>query len=119
MKVLIIVDHGSREPAANAIVEAVAAAIRPSGRYDLVEAAHLEAAVPRFDEVLDRCAAAGASGVTIVPYFLAPGRHAMQDIPRIAAARLEGTGVPWRIAEPLGFDAALVDLVVRRAAAAG
>lgn len=110
---LILVDHGSRAPEANALVERVADAVRARGGFDLVYAAHMELAEPSLRGAVREAVAAGAASLTVVPYFLAPGRHASVDLPRIV---VEVAGdVQVRYAAPLGFDEALVDLVLRRA----
>ena len=49
------------------------------------------------------------------PYFLAPGRHSTVDIPRMAeeaAARFPN--VTHTVSEPLGLDARVIEVVMRR-----
>lgn len=113
---LVIVDHGSRLPEANRVVEAVAAEIAGRGEYLAVEPAHMELAEPGIAAAFARCAAAGARRVIVIPYFLAPGGHAREDIPRLAGeAASAHPGVEWAVAEPLGLDARIMDIVVDRA----
>lgn len=115
---LVLVDHGSRAPAANAVVECVAEAVRAAGGWEVVLAAHMEVAEPSLAAAVRAAIAAGARSVTVVPYFLAPGRHASKDVPRIVAEAVGAAAVQVRVAAPLGFDDALVGLVLRRAAEA-
>lgn len=116
---LILVDHGSRASQANVIVEQVAAAVRDRGAWELVFAAHMEVAEPSLQAAIRAALDAGAASLTVVPYFLAPGRHASQDVPRIVAEAVAGADVQVRQADPIGFDEAIVDLIGRRAAEAG
>ncbi len=52
----------------------------------------------------------------MVPYFLAPGRHASEDIPSLVAEAAAGFAqVTWRISPCLGPDDVLAQLVVTRA----
>lgn len=115
-RALIVVDHGSRAAAANEIVERVADALRAGGEWDHVRAAHLEAAPPLLADVAGELAALGVRALVVVPYFLGPGRHASVDVPRVVAEAAPGVEV--RVAGPLGYDEALVELVRRRAVSA-
>ncbi|CAG0979754.1 partial Regulator of sigma-E protease RseP, partial [Gammaproteobacteria bacterium] len=71
-------------------------------------------------EVIDACVAQGASDIVIHPYFLAPGRHASEDMARVVEqARARHPSVRFVLTDPLGPDPVLADLVLARAAAAG
>ena len=64
---------------------------------------------------IDTCAAKGASEIVLHPYFLAPGRHSRDDIPRLAAeAAARHPGVTVRVTPPLGLHPGLVDAVLDR-----
>ena len=120
MQALVLIDHGSREPAANAVVEEVAAALRERLPARQVEVAHLDLAAPDLGEAVARCVARGAREVVVVPFFLAPGRHSARDIPRLAeAAAARHPGVSIRVAPPLGAQPAVVDAVLARLSESG
>lgn len=113
---LILVDHGSRFEAANRMLEELADRLRARGHYARVEAAHMELAQPDLPAAFDRCANHGARRLVIVPYFLAPGRHASRDIPALCAeAAARHPQVEWCIAAPLGIDDRILDVVETRA----
>jgi sirohydrochlorin ferrochelatase len=117
---IVLIDHGSREAEANAVVEEVAAALRVRLPGRAVEVAHLELAPPGLGDALERCAARGAREVVVVPFFLAPGRHSARDIPRLAAeAAARHPEVSIRVAPPLGAHPALVDAVLDRLSGSG
>jgi sirohydrochlorin ferrochelatase len=117
---IVLIDHGSREPAANAVVEEIAAALRARLPGRAVEVAHLELAPPDLAEAVARCAAAGAREIVVQPFFLAPGRHSARDIPSLAAQAAERhPGVSVRVAEPLGAHPALVEAVLDRLSGSG
>ena len=68
--------------------------------------------IGQFMYVIDR----GAHEIVVVPYFLAPGSHSTDDIPRQARkAAAEHAGVSVRVTPPLGPDPALARLVLERA----
>ncbi|MCZ7686866.1 MAG: hypothetical protein M5U28_52225 [Sandaracinaceae bacterium] len=89
---LLLVDHGSRLAEANAQLDALAALVR-ARTGGIVRLAHLELASPTIAEGFEACVADGAAEVVVVPVFLAPGRHAGEDIPRIAAEAAARHGV--------------------------
>ncbi|MFO1019090.1 MAG: CbiX/SirB N-terminal domain-containing protein [Planctomycetales bacterium] len=114
---IIIVDHGSRLPLSNALLAEVAAAFhaRDPQKYPIVEPAHMELAEPTIAQAYDRCVARGAEEIVVCPYFLGPGRHWTEDIPRLvkdAAGKHPGT--TWKLARPLGLDPLMLDLLHRR-----
>jgi sirohydrochlorin ferrochelatase len=116
---VVLIDHGSREPAANAVVEELAEALRQR-LPGPVEVAHLELAPPDLAAAVARCVGRGAREVVVVPFFLAPGRHSAKDIPALAeAAAARHPGVPVRVAPPLGAHPALVEALLDRISEGG
>jgi len=114
-RAVILVDHGSRERAANAQLAAIARALARKLRGRRVATAHLSLAAPSLPEAIDACVAQGARQIVVVPYFLAPGRHVRHDLPRLArAARARHPGVRIQVAAPLGVHAGLVAAVRTR-----
>jgi sirohydrochlorin ferrochelatase len=115
-RAILLVDHGSRLDAANAVIEELAAGVQRRRPDAIVEVAHMELAPPSLADALARCVARGALRVVVCPCFLGPGRHTTGDIPRLVdAARASHPGVHIAVAEPYGFDERLVDLVLDRA----
>lgn len=116
-RAIVLVDHGSRRPEANAQLEALAEQLRAREPGTLVATAHLELAPPYLADALAACARAGATDVVLLPWFLAPGRHTAEDIPRaVAEACARHPGLRVQIGEPLGLDARLVELALARIA---
>tara|TARA_B100001750_G_scaffold238898_1_gene246141 strand:- start:2917 stop:3285 length:369 start_codon:yes stop_codon:yes gene_type:complete len=108
---LLLVDHGSRRAAANENLAAVAKLARERmGPGAIVEVAHMELAEPTIAQAFDACVAAGAESVVVFPWFLADGRHAREDIPRLVAeAAAKHPGVERRVTGPFGPHALLVE----------
>lgn len=116
---LLLVDHGSRLRDANAQLDALAELVRERLPGRVVHAAHLEIAEPSVSAGIDACVADGAREILIHPFFLAPGRHATEDLPRLAReGESRHAGVSIRVGPPLGLHPALVDAVLARVAEA-
>jgi sirohydrochlorin cobaltochelatase len=118
-RAILLVDHGSQLVEANRVLDQIADAVRRRGSDAIVEVAHMELAEPSFAAGLARCAERGAIEVVVCPFFLGPGRHTRNDIPRlIEQARAAHPALRVRLAPPLGFDERLVDVLIERAGAA-
>jgi sirohydrochlorin cobaltochelatase len=111
---VLLVDHGSRERAANAQLTRVAAALRRRLGGARVAVAHLSLAPPSIARAIDACVARGVKEIVVVPYFLAPGRHATRDVPRLARAAAARHGVRVRVTAPLGVHAGLLAALSER-----
>jgi sirohydrochlorin ferrochelatase len=115
---IIIVDHGSRRDESNAMLERVAElfAGRFRQRYEIVEPAHMEIAEPSIATAYARCVKRGAQRVVVCPFFLGPGKHWTEDIPRLtseAATKFPTTS--YHVAPTLGIDDLILDLLDKRA----
>lgn len=114
---IIIVDHGSRLPESNAMLEEAAArfARRFQQRYEIVEPAHMELAEPSISTAYARCARRGARRIVVVPFFLGPGKHWTQDIPTLTAtAAGQFPDTQYHVAPPLGIDDLILELLEKR-----
>jgi len=83
MKALLILAHGSRKAESNQEVQNLADtyAILNGDDYPIVKAGFLELSQPDIDTVITESVQAGATELTILPYFLAAGAHVVDDIP--------------------------------------
>jgi sirohydrochlorin ferrochelatase len=115
---IIIVDHGSRRDESNRMLEELSVQFgrRFAGKFEVVEPAHMELAEPSIGTAYARCVERGAERIVVVPYFLGPGKHWTQDIPRLtaeAAGRFPNTR--FHVAPTLGIDDLILDLLAKRA----
>ena len=113
---LLLIAHGSRRPEANADLEFIANEIRQRGAFGVVEVSYLELAEPNIERGGEICVERGADSVVMLPYFLSPGVHVVEDL---VAARNELSSrfprVPFRLADPLGRHPKLVEIALERA----
>ena len=114
---VIVVDHGSRRNESNQLLLDVVDAYRQSSQWSIVEPAHMELAEPSIASAFATCVGKGAELVIVFPYFLAPGRHWHEDIPRLAAEAAEPhPGVRHLVTAPLGLHPLLLQVIQERIA---
>jgi sirohydrochlorin ferrochelatase len=116
---VIICDHGSRRAQSNESLEEVARLF--ADRFandcdcDIVEPAHMELAMPDIAAAYEACVKRGATHIVVLPFFLARGKHFMRDIPSLTSqAAVDFPGTTYQIAEPLGIDDLILDLLKKR-----
>lgn len=115
---VVVAAHGSRAAAANdahrALVQALADVVDAT-----VSPGFLELAEPSIGGAIDLAVAGGARTVLVLPYFLHPGRHLTDDLPRIVdEASQRHTDREIRLLASFGADPALTQVLaeqVRRA----
>ncbi|MDG2304015.1 MAG: CbiX/SirB N-terminal domain-containing protein [Candidatus Binatia bacterium] len=112
---IVLVDHGSRRPEANGHIDKLASLLIEQRPGWLVCSAHLELSEPCVPEVIDGCVREGACRIFLHPFFLLPGRHTRDDLPRLAEeARERHPGLSIHVTETLGLDPKLVQIVLDR-----
>lgn len=114
---VVLVDHGSRREESNDLLLEVVATFRQHSKWTIVEPAHMELAEPSIATAFGRCVEQGAKLVIVFPYFLSPGRHWHEDIPRLAAeAAAAWPGIRYLVTAPLGLHALLLQVINQRIA---
>jgi len=114
---IVIVDHGSRRAESNQMLEEIARlfAKRFAEKYEIVEPAHMELAEPSIATAYATCVKRGAERVVVCPFFLGPGKHWTEDIPRLtaqAAAKFPLT--KYHVTQTLGIDDLILELLDKR-----
>jgi len=114
---IIIVDHGSRRDESNRMLEQIAGMFgeRFRQRYAIVEPAHMELAEPSIATAYTKSVERGATRVIVCPFFLGPGKHWTQDIPRLTAeAAQKFPNTTYHVTPTLGIDDLILDLLEKR-----
>jgi sirohydrochlorin ferrochelatase len=114
---IIIVDHGSRRTESNQMLEELAGLFgqRFAEKYGIVEPAHMELAEPSIATAYAKCVERGATRIIVSPFFLGPGKHWTQDIPRLTADVAEQfPGTRYHISPTLGIDDLILELLEKR-----
>jgi sirohydrochlorin ferrochelatase len=112
---LLLIAHGSRRPEANAELVSICESLKARG-YELVQPSYLELAEPDIATGGELCVAAGAKLVVLLPFFLSPGKHVVEDL---SAARDELSrrfpDVTFTLANALGNHPLILDALEDRA----
>ena len=104
---VILFAHGAREPEWARPFELVRDRLRSEGLH--VELAYLEIMKPSLEETARVLAAEGAKTVTVVPLFLAQGKHLKRELPgMIAALKGNHAGTEFRVTPALGDEPEIV-----------
>jgi sirohydrochlorin ferrochelatase len=112
---IVVVDHGSRRAESNNMLLEMVQLFRHQTGHANVQAAHMELAEPSIKTAFSMCVANGARFVVICPFFLSPGRHWDQDIPRLCAeAASEQRDIQYLVTAPLGVHSFLAELLQTR-----
>jgi sirohydrochlorin ferrochelatase len=115
MTAVLLIAHGSRRPEANADLVHVAGELARTGSYGLIQVSYLELAEPTIADGAAICVAGGATAVVMLPYFLSPGVHVLEDLTAIRTELCERyPNVRFLLAEPLGRHPLLIDVVRQR-----
>jgi sirohydrochlorin ferrochelatase len=114
---VILVDHGSRREESNLMLLEVVRDFARSTGTKIVEPAHMELAEPSIATAFARCVERGATTVVVFPYFLLPGRHWDEDIPRLAAAAAaKHVGIRYLVTAPFGLHPLMAEIMQQRIA---
>lgn len=115
MQALLLVAHGSRRVASNQEVQAVAQQVAAAAgeRFGYVRSAFLELTTPSIPEGIADCVAQGATTIVVMPYFLAAGRHVVQDVPALVQeSRLQYPHVSIRLTPYVGASPSMPALIL-------
>ncbi len=113
---VVLLGHGSRRAEANRGLEQVARAVGSLLDGEVVEIAYLQLARPGLAEAVERCVAAGARRVAVVPFFLFTGAHVLDDIPaEVERLRALHPGVVISVGRVLGDHPKLAQAAADRA----
>jgi len=86
--------------------------------FPIVEVGFMECNEPDIPEAIDRCAAAGATRVVAVPYFLHTGAHVCDDLPGLLeAANRRYPEIEFQTGDYIGLSPRVTDLLSARAEA--
>ena len=117
---LVLFAHGSRDPKWAEPFKAIQGLIRAQAPDMPVELAFLELMQPDIKECLSELVNQGVKRVSIVPIFLAAGRHLREDLPAlIAPIQKQYPDLEINVTAPIGdipeFQAAIARLALAQA----
>tara|TARA_B100000586_G_C19991085_1_gene376306 strand:- start:255 stop:617 length:363 start_codon:yes stop_codon:yes gene_type:complete len=114
-KALLIIDHGSRKKGANHMLFDIVKLARSQRPHIIIYGAHMELAEPNIQQGVEWCINHGATHIIAHPYMLSPGRHAIEDIPRMVKESLsKHPEISYTVTPPLGVDLEMISLIMKR-----
>ncbi len=114
MKSLILVAHGSRRKVSNIEIIQIATQLKlqVADTYQHTGHAFLELAQPSIPDAIEQAIQAGATEVTVLPYFLSAGRHVSEDVPALVSQKQQQhPAVSFKLAPYLGGAKGIIDLL--------
>jgi sirohydrochlorin ferrochelatase len=115
---LLLVAHGSPDPRAAAVIDAIADGVRRRLPCLSVSVGYLDHDEPLLRDELERLAHRGP--VDLLPLLFAPGFHSDVDLPEVVAAvSTDVPGAEVRIRSSLGAGPAVIEALLARLAETG
>lgn len=117
-KAIVLLAHGSRDPAWHQSILAVQKCIGQQAPELLVACAYLELSTPELPQAAAQLVQQGATQIAVLPMFLGIGKHAREDIPPlIDGLRLQFPNVRFTLQASVGESPQLIALLAQLALA--
>lgn len=110
---LLLVDRGSREREASEELDVICARIKAKGDYVFTDFCFLEVEPPYIEDGISKCLKEDIDSLTIVPYFLYPGKKVKNAVTDVMKLQKE-TDVKFLVTKPMSMHKTLVDIVENR-----
>lgn len=112
---ILLIAHGSRRSAANEELVRIAEQLRSRRPEAIVEIAYLELAEPTIPQAAAACVKGGAAQVRMLPFFLSPGSHVVEDLERFRGEfERQYPGIEFVLCPPLGMHPLLIEILLVR-----
>lgn len=110
---ILVVDRGSRQREAGEELEKICGAVKERGRYDYADYCFLEVEPPFIEDGLPKALREGLDVLTVVPYFLYPGRKVKAAVSEVMSYQ-KGTETRIVVTKPMSMHPAMVELADSR-----
>ena len=115
MNSIVLIGHGSLHSDSGASMIRLAARLRERDVAPIAEPGFLNFSRPTIAEAVAKCVGAGATSVTIQPYFLIDGVYVQEDLPTdVAKVAAQFPQLIIRIAPCFGFHEQLAAIALER-----
>ena len=113
---LLVLGHGSKAAEADEIFATIVDHVREISGFEHVAMGSLQLSRPTFAEGVQTLLEKGVQEMVIMPMFIFRGNHVKFDIPEeLDNLRKAHPDVRFVMAEPIGADARLADIIEERA----
>jgi sirohydrochlorin ferrochelatase len=110
---LLLIDRGSKEREAAEELEVICKEVKNKRGYEFAEYCFLEVTLPYIDDGIKKCLKTDIDSLTIVPYFLYPGKKVKAAVTEVMKYQ-STTDVKFLITKPMSMHMTLVKLVESR-----
>lgn len=110
---LLLIDRGSKEREAGEELETICKEIMKKGGYAFAEYCFLEVTPPYIEDGIKKCLKSDIDSLTIVPYFLYPGKKVKASVTEVMKYQATTT-VKFLVTKPMSMHMTLVKLVENR-----
>ena len=110
---LLLIDRGSKEREAGEELEAICKEVKVKGDYAFADYCFLEVTPPFIEDGIKKCLKNKIDSLTIVPYFLYPGKKVKAAVTEIMKYQTT-TNVKFLVTKPMSMHITLVKLVENR-----
>jgi len=110
---LLIIDRGSREKEASQELETICQEIKKNRDYVITNYCFLEVEPPYIEAGIAKCLKEGIDSLTVIPYFLYPGRkvkNAISDVEKLQ----KDSKIEFLITKPMSMHKTLIEIVENR-----
>lgn len=107
---LLLIDRGSREQEVKDELRYICSKAKESGGYQFSDYCFLEVIPPFIEEGMEKCFMQDLDALTIVPYFLYPGKKVKLAVNKAIEMRTK-TKMPVKITKPITLHRSLLDIV--------
>lgn len=115
MKAIVLIGHGSLLSESGKAMIRLAARLQTHGTAPIVRPGFLNYSQPTLTEAIANCVDAGATEITIQPYFLIDGKYVREDLAaEIARMAARNPQIRFAVAEVFGQHRLLADIVFDR-----
>ena len=116
MTAIVLFAHGSRDPAWQRPMLAVAQRIRDQVPHAWVACAYLELTEPSLPQAVAQAVALGHGQIRVLPMFLGVGKHVREDLPVLMAQlHQDHPQVRFDLQAAVGEQSAVLDALARAA----
>ena len=114
---VLLIDRGSREKEAKEELDFICKKIKEKGNYVFSDYCFLEVLPPFIEEGVKKCLKQDIEALTIVPYFLYPGKKVKAAVNDVIKFQSE-TNVKFVISKPMSMHKTMTELVENRVTSA-
>jgi sirohydrochlorin ferrochelatase len=109
----LLIDRGSREREASEELEIICNAVKAKGNYVFTEYCFLEVEPPYIEDGITKCLKQDIDHLTIVPYFLYPGKKVKNAVTDVMKFQKE-TKIKFVVTKPMSMHKTMINLVENR-----